>query len=89
MDKKQYDELRATFPWQEQTFTNGLVQVIDRNGEEVPLFGQALAEMEDADVVMVVGTSLQVYPAASLLQFAPHQAAVYLIDPQPQRLPGA
>ncbi|MBP8045422.1 MAG: NAD-dependent deacylase, partial [Neisseria sp.] len=57
-------------------------------GEEVPLFGQALAEMEDADVVMVVGTSLQVYPAASLLQFAPHQAAVYLIDPQPQRLPG-
>ena len=57
-------------------------------GEKVPLFGQALAEMEDPDVVMVVGTSLQVYPAASLLQFAPHQAAVYLIDPQPQRLPG-
>jgi len=38
MDKKQYDELRATFPWQEQTFANGLVQVIDRNGKEVPLF---------------------------------------------------
>ena len=50
---------------------------------------QTLAGVDlDADVVMVVGTSLQVYPAASLLQFAPHQAAVYLIDPQPQRLPG-
>ena len=52
-------------------------------GESVPLFEQAVEEMQDADVVMVVGTSLKVYPAASLLQFAPPQADVYLVDPHP------
>ncbi|MFC3874208.1 SIR2 family NAD-dependent protein deacylase [Neisseria musculi] len=54
-------------------------------GEEVPLFGQAVAEMRDADIVMVVGTSLQVYPAASLLHFAPPQAECFLVDPKPQQ----
>ena len=55
-------------------------------GESVPLFEQAVAEMRDADVVMVVGTSLKVYPAASLLEFAPSQAEVYLVDPQPSQV---
>ena len=53
-------------------------------GEEVPLFPQAVAEMRDADIVIVVGTSLQVYPAASLLDFAPSDAECFLIDPHPQ-----
>ncbi|UOO82994.1 NAD-dependent deacylase [Uruburuella testudinis] len=52
-------------------------------GESVPLFEQAAAYVGDADVVMVVGTSLQVYPAASLLQFAPPHADKYLVDPYP------
>ncbi|MDO5640521.1 MAG: Sir2 family NAD-dependent protein deacetylase [Neisseria sp.] len=52
-------------------------------GESVPLFETAVAEMENADVVMVVGTSLKVYPAASLLQFAPPRADIYLVDPHP------
>ncbi|WP_373780240.1 NAD-dependent deacylase [Neisseria dentiae] len=54
-------------------------------GEEVPLFAQAVEEMRDADIVMVVGTSLQVYPAASLLHFAPPQAECFLVDPKPQQ----
>ena len=54
-------------------------------GEEVPLFGQAVEAMRDADIVMVVGTSMQVYPAASLLDFAPPHAECFLIDPNPQQ----
>lgn len=54
-------------------------------GEEVPLFPQAVEEMRDADVVMVVGTSLQVYPAASLLGFAPPHTECFLVDPNPQQ----
>ena len=57
-------------------------------GESVPLFETAVEEMQDADVVLVVGTSLQVYPAASLLGFAPAHADIYLVDPQrPPHLP--
>ncbi|QEY26618.1 SIR2 family NAD-dependent protein deacylase [Neisseria zalophi] len=54
-------------------------------GEEVPAFPHAVEQVRDADVVMVVGTSLQVYPAASLLEFAPPQAECYLVDPNPRQ----
>lgn len=53
-------------------------------GEEVPLFPQAAEEMLDADVVIIVGTSMQVYPAASLIHYAPPDADCYLVDPNPQ-----
>lgn len=53
-------------------------------GEEVPLFPQAAEEMCDADVVIIVGTSMQVYPAASLIHYAPPDADCYLVDPNPQ-----
>ena len=53
-------------------------------GEEVPLFPQAAEEMRDADVVIIVGTSMQVYPAASLIHYAPPDADCYLIDPNSQ-----
>ena len=53
-------------------------------GEEVPLFPQAAEEMRDADVVIIVGTSMQVYPAASLIHYAPPDAECYLVDPNPQ-----
>lgn len=53
-------------------------------GEEVPLFPQAAEEMRDADVVIIVGTSMQVYPAASLIHYAPSDADCYLVDPNPQ-----
>lgn len=41
MDQAEFDKIKATFPWTERTFqtrSGGIVQVIDRNGQEVPLF---------------------------------------------------
>ena len=52
-------------------------------GEEVPLIGQAAQWVEAADTVIVVGTSLKVYPAAGLLACARADADIYLIDPKP------
>ncbi len=50
-------------------------------GEAVPMMDRAIKEVEGADVFVVVGTSLQVYPAASLIDFVPRNVPVYLIDP--------
>lgn len=50
-------------------------------GEAVPAMDEAVIRIEDADIMIVIGTSLQVYPAAGLTQFAPAQARKFLIDP--------
>ena len=52
-------------------------------GEEVPLLDTAVSIISAADIVVIIGTSLQVYPAASLFQFAPNNAAIFYIDPKP------
>jgi len=52
-------------------------------GEAVPLIEEAIRLVEAADTVIVVGTSLKVYPAASLLHYARFGVPVYLIDPKP------
>lgn len=52
-------------------------------GEAVPLIEEAVRLVEAADIVIVVGTSLKVYPAASLLYYARFGVPVYLIDPKP------
>ena len=52
-------------------------------GEDVPLIEEAVRLVEAADIVIVVGTSLKVYPAASLLHYARFGVPVYLIDPKP------
>ncbi len=43
--------------------------------------------MSKADIIVVVGTSLNVYPAAGLLQYAPQGIPVYVIDPKPVHSP--
>ena len=50
-------------------------------GESVPMIEPAVAECMDADIFVVIGTSLNVYPAAGLLHYAPAQTPIYLIDP--------
>ena len=50
-------------------------------GEEVPLLPEAAFIVAQADVLVVVGTSLQVYPAAGLVHHAPQHCPVYLVDP--------
>lgn len=52
-------------------------------GEEVPELEAAAEILQDAAVVIVVGTSLQVYPAAGLVDFAPEDADIYYIDKNP------
>ena len=51
-------------------------------GEFVPEMENACKIVATAEIVLIVGTSLNVYPAASLVDFAPADAAKYLIDPQ-------
>ncbi len=55
-------------------------------GEEVPHFGEACEIIADADLVLVVGTSLAVMPAASLLQHAPFGTHCVLVDPEAESL---
>ncbi|MCB0737615.1 MAG: NAD-dependent deacylase [Bacteroidetes bacterium] len=51
-------------------------------GEQVPKMEPAIELSTKADYFVVIGTSLQVYPAASLTQYAPQNAAKLLIDPK-------
>lgn len=50
-------------------------------GEAVPAMTEAVSIVEKADIFVVVGSSLVVYPAASLLQYVPRNVPVYVIDP--------
>lgn len=51
-------------------------------GEAVPMMVPAMKIAEKADFFLVVGTSMQVYPAASLIDYVPRRARIFLIDPQ-------
>lgn len=52
-------------------------------GESVPMMEIAVEEVATANHILIVGTSMTVYPAASLVQFAPAGTAVYFVDPRP------
>lgn len=52
-------------------------------GEAVPAIETAIDYVRQADVFVIIGTSLNVYPAAGLLHYVPAAAEVYLIDPKP------
>lgn len=51
-------------------------------GEAVPKIVSAIDVVESADIVLIVGTSLQVYPAAQLYRYAKNDAPIYIIDPK-------
>jgi NAD-dependent deacetylase len=55
-------------------------------GESVPMMDTAIEIVRTADVLVVIGTSLAVYPAASLIDFAPPMTSLFLIDPNPPAL---
>lgn len=52
-------------------------------GEDVPMIAPAMEITAKADVLMVIGTSMQVYPAASLIHYISNEAPIYFIDPRP------
>lgn len=56
-------------------------------GEAVPAMADAAELVKTADVLIVVGTSLQVYPAASLIDHASPNAQCFYVDPNPSFLP--
>jgi NAD-dependent deacetylase len=56
-------------------------------GEQVPLLPKAADIVHAADVLIVVGTSLQVYPAAGLVHAMAPFAELYAVDPSPLDLP--
>ncbi|TNE80511.1 MAG: NAD-dependent deacylase [Bacteroidetes bacterium] len=55
-------------------------------GESVPLIEDAALHCSDADLLAVIGTSMQVYPAAGLIHYASVQAPKFYIDPQAEPL---
>jgi NAD-dependent deacetylase len=56
-------------------------------GEQVPALEAAIAITEQADYFAVIGTSLQVYPAAGLIDFTKRETPIYYIDPKPIKIP--
>ena len=52
-------------------------------GEAVPKMEEAIALTRKADILLVVGTSLAVYPAAGLVDFTADDVPLYLVDPKP------
>ena len=51
-------------------------------GEAVPKINIAIDAVEAADILLIVGTSLQVYPAAGLYAYAKNETPIYIIDPK-------
>ena len=50
-------------------------------GEAVPMMDKAVEITSEADIFVVIGSSLNVYPAAGLINYAPQNASLWLIDP--------
>lgn len=55
-------------------------------GEEVPALEEAVHLTSQADLFLVIGTSLQVYPAAGLVDFVPSNSTIYYIDLKPIKI---
>ncbi len=55
-------------------------------GEDVPALEEAVSIVQNADILIIIGTSLQVYPAAGLMNFANENIPVYYIDPKPAEI---
>lgn len=52
-------------------------------GEPVPMLEKAIEIIQKADLLVIIGTSMQVYPAASLIDYVKYNTPVYFIDPNP------
>ncbi len=52
-------------------------------GEQVPMLTTAIEKVQRTDILVIIGTSMQVYPAASLINYIPIGTSIYFIDPRP------
>ncbi len=57
-------------------------------GESVPMIEPAVNIVAEADILIVIGTSMAVYPAASLINYVDHDIPKYYIDPKAFQVPG-
>ncbi len=57
-------------------------------GESVPMIEEAISIVSDADILIVIGTSMVVYPAASLINFVGNDIPKYYIDPKAFQVQG-
>jgi NAD-dependent deacetylase len=89
-------KVRGEFSENESIFWENDVKIGDKNskgeqlrpdivwfGEQVPLLDKAAALVANADFLVIIGTSLQVYPAAGLLHYAKPNIPVFYIDTHP------
>ena len=51
-------------------------------GEDVPMMDDAMSLAGEADIFVVIGSSLNVYPAAGIINYAPQKASLWVIDPK-------
>lgn len=58
-------------------------------GEAVPEIEHAIELTAEADILLIIGTSMQVYPAAGLIDVAPINCPIIIIDPQPLPIPSS
>lgn len=56
-------------------------------GEDVPLMDTAIQITEQADILIIIGTSMQVYPAAGLVSYVSRDTPIYFVDPNPAIAP--
>ena len=52
-------------------------------GEAVPMLDKAIEITKTADILIIIGTSMQVYPAASLVHYIKPNTPIYFVDPKP------
>lgn len=52
-------------------------------GEDVPMLHEAIEMTSEADILIIIGTSMQVYPAANLINYVSSKTPIYFIDPKP------
>ena len=73
----------------EDAYGNQLRPHIVWFGEAVPALDEAISITQEADIFLVIGTSLQVYPAAGLLNYTKENIPIYYIDPNPATISNA
>lgn len=81
---------KLIYPWKNDLLINDINELghslrphIVWFGEMVPELEKAIPLVEEADIIIIIGTSLQVYPAASLISYAKPTAQAYYIDLNP------
>ena len=78
------------YPWKDDLITGDLCEKggqlrphIVWFGEAVPMMEVAVQKVLQCEICIIVGTSMQVYPAAGLVDFCPTDAEIYYVDPKP------